>query len=47
MKRLTIGNSILLPYLLILAVALLRLAANHPYHFIPVFSCLLFFGACS
>ena len=46
MKRLALGNSILLPYLLIPAVALLRLTVNHPYNFIPVFSCLLFFGAC-
>ncbi len=46
MKRLSKGNLILLPYLLILAVALLRLTVNHPYNFIPVFSCLLFFGAC-
>jgi hypothetical protein len=46
MKRFSIGKSILLPYLLILAVALLRLTVNHPYNFIPVFSCLLVFGAC-
>ena len=46
MKRLAIGKSILLPYLLILAVAVLRIAASHPYHFIPIFSCLIFFGAC-
>jgi hypothetical protein len=46
MKRLAIGNSVLVPYLLIAAVALLRVAVSHPYNFIPVFSCLLFFGAC-
>jgi Family of unknown function (DUF6580) len=46
MKRLAIGNSILLPYLLILAVAVLRLSVSHSYNFIPVFACLLFFGAC-
>ena len=46
MKRLAIGSSVLLPYLLIAAVALLRLSESHPYNFIPVFSCLLFFGAC-
>jgi len=46
MKKLAIGNSILLPYLLVLAVALLRLTVNHPYNFIPVFSSLLLFGAC-
>ena len=46
MKRLAVGNSVLLHYLLIAAVALLRLSSSHPYNFIPVFSCLLFFGAC-
>lgn len=46
MRRLATGNSILVPYLLIVAAALLRLAVNHPYNFVPVFSCLLFFGAC-
>lgn len=46
MKRLAIGKSILLPYLLILAVAVLRISGSHPYHFIPIFSCLIFFGAC-
>jgi len=38
-------NSILLPYLLILVAAILRLTVSHPYNFIPVFSCILFFGA--
>jgi hypothetical protein len=46
MKRLAIGNSILVPYVFILAVAVLRLTVNHPYNFVPVFSSLLFFGAC-
>jgi len=46
MKRLASGNSILLPYILILGVAILRLAVNHPYNFVSVSSCLLFFGAC-
>jgi hypothetical protein len=46
MKRLAPGSSIVLPYLLILAVALLRLAVSQPYNFVPIFSCLLFFGAC-
>ncbi len=46
MKWLGNRSWILLPYLLILAVAILRLAVSHPYNFIPVFSCLLFFGAC-
>jgi Family of unknown function (DUF6580) len=36
---------ILLPYLLVLGVAILRLSAGHPYHFVPIFACLLFFGA--
>ncbi len=46
MKRLASGNSILLPYILILGVAILRLTVSHPYNFVPVFSGLLFFGAC-
>jgi hypothetical protein len=46
MKHLLSGNSVLLPYLLALAVVLLRLTVNHPNNFIPVFLCLLFFGAC-
>jgi hypothetical protein len=46
MKRLASGNPILLPYLLILAIAVLRLSVSHPYNFVPVFACLLFFGAC-
>jgi hypothetical protein len=45
MKKLVPGNAILLPYLLVLAVILLRLTVSHPYNFVPVFSCLLFFGA--
>ena len=46
MKRIETKNSILLPYLLIFGTALLRLAVGHPYNFIPIFTCLLFFGAC-
>jgi hypothetical protein len=46
MKRLTIGDSILLPYLFVLTVALLRLETSHPLNFVPVFTSLLFFGAC-
>lgn len=46
MKQLAIGKSAFLPYLLVLAVAVLRLSVGHPYNFIPIFSCLLFFGAC-
>jgi hypothetical protein len=46
MKRLAIGNSIVLPYLLILAVIVLRVAVSHPFQFVPIFSCLIFFGAC-
>ncbi len=45
MKRLANGNSIFLPYVLILVAAILRLTVSHPYNFIPVFTCLLFFGA--
>lgn len=46
MKRLAISGSILAPYLLILAVATVRLSVSQPYNFIPILSCLLFFGAC-
>jgi len=45
MKRLAYGSSTVLPYLLILAAVVLRLTVNHPYNFIPLFSCILFFGA--
>ena len=45
MKRIENRNSILLPYLLIFGAALLRLTVSHPYNFVPIFSCLLFFGA--
>jgi len=34
-----------LPYILIAGVALLRLTVSHPYNFIPIFACLLFFAA--
>lgn len=46
MKRLFIGKSILVPYSLIVAIAFSRLAFDHPYNFVPIFSALLFFGAC-
>ena len=46
MKRLFIGKSILVPYSLIAAVAFSRLMFDHPYNFVPIFSALLFFGAC-
>jgi hypothetical protein len=46
MKRLSIGRSILLPYLLIVAVAVMRLVSTHPSNMVPIFSALLFFGAC-
>jgi hypothetical protein len=46
MKRLALGNSIVLPYLLILAVIALRVAVSHPFQFVPIFSCMIFFGAC-
>jgi hypothetical protein len=45
MKRIESNNWIALPYLLILVAAFLRLTVSHPYNFIPVFSCILFFGA--
>lgn len=34
-----------LPYLLVASAALLRLMTSYPYNFIPVFACILFFGA--
>jgi hypothetical protein len=45
MKRLETRNLLVLPYLLIFGAALLRLTISHPYNFVPVFACLLFFGA--
>ncbi|MGD0520818.1 MAG: DUF6580 family putative transport protein [Terracidiphilus sp.] len=45
MKRVESRNLFVFPYLLILGAALLRLTVSHPYNFIPIFSCLLFFGA--
>lgn len=35
---------VLTPYLLIAGVAVTRLATGHPFNFIPVFTCLLFFA---
>ncbi len=46
MKKLYIGGSILIPYLLVAAVAVARLTFSHPHNLIPLFSVLLFFGAC-
>ena len=46
MKRLFIGRSILVPYLLVVAIAVIRLVVVHPYNLVPIFSALLFFGAC-
>jgi len=46
MKRFFIGRSILIPYLLIVAIAVMRLTFTHPSNLIPIFSALLFFGAC-
>jgi hypothetical protein len=46
MKGLFIGRSILVPYLLILIVAVSRLVFAQPHSLIPIFSALLFFGAC-
>jgi hypothetical protein len=45
MKRLESRNLFVLPYLFILGAAILRLTVSHPYNFVPVFACLLFFGA--
>jgi hypothetical protein len=46
MNRLIIGRSILVPYLLVFAIAVSRLVFTHPYNLVPIFSVLLFFGAC-
>lgn len=46
MKKLVIGRSIMVPYLVILAIAVSRLVFTHPYNLIPILSALLFFGAC-
>jgi hypothetical protein len=35
---------VFMPYLLIAAVAVARLAISHPYNFVPIFSCLIFFA---
>jgi hypothetical protein len=40
------GKLMVLPYLFIAGAAVLRLSLICPYNLIPVFSCLLFFGAC-
>ena len=45
MKRLFIGRSTLVPYLLIVAIAVVRLVLAHPYNLVPILSVLLFFGA--
>jgi hypothetical protein len=45
MKRLDGKSLFVLPYLLILSAAILRLTISHPYNFVPIFACLLFFGA--
>jgi hypothetical protein len=45
MKRHGENNSIYLPYLLIFGAALLRLMLSNTYNAIPVFSCILVFGA--
>jgi hypothetical protein len=45
MKRFLNEHSVLLPYILILAVVAVRLVVAHPYNFVPVFSVLVFFGA--
>ena len=45
MKRFESNFPSILPYVLILVVAALRLELVNPYNFLPVFSCLLFFAA--
>jgi hypothetical protein len=45
MKRFENLVLLILPYLLILGVAMLRLQLANPFNIVPVFSCLLFFAA--
>ena len=45
-KRLSGKQLVVLPYILIAGAAVLRLSLICPNNLIPVFSCLLFFGAC-
>jgi hypothetical protein len=45
MKLFEDRKRLVLPYVLIIGVALLRLESGHPFHFVPIFSCLLFFAA--
>jgi hypothetical protein len=45
MKRFESGNWLILPYLLIIAVAMLRIEVINMNNLVPVFSCLLFFAA--
>lgn len=46
MKKFILGRSIVLPYLFVAVIAVSRLVFTHPYNMIPIFSVLLFFGAC-
>lgn len=45
MKNFGFSGSMTFPYLLVFGVAILRIEAVHLDNLIPVFSCLLFFGA--
>lgn len=45
-KHLSGKQLVVLPYILIAGAVVLRLSLICPYNLIPVFSCLLFFGAC-
>jgi hypothetical protein len=45
MKRLAEIGAVVLPYSIILCVAILRLATDYPQNFIPIFTCILVFAA--
>jgi len=47
MKTWSGGARIYLQYLLVVGVAVIRLAVNHPYQFVPIFSCLILFSGYS
>jgi hypothetical protein len=45
MKRFASNHTLVYPYVGILGILLLRLTVDHPYNFVPIFACVLFFGA--
>lgn len=45
MKQIADKQRIFLPCLLIIGMVVLCLLISHPYNFVPILSCLMFFGA--